>query len=256
VDPQALREFDPAQFKKTPRDVVIGATVQNNARYVETYLYKPNANDRLDVTLLKIQTAAGFTQIENHYDAERRVDEQIPQQHGKLLFQYDPANYKTTFTDRRANKREFVVAASAFADGATAESVTEIPAIPVGAPKRTHKLRHNRDGLLVSYTDPAGVVAESVYDEQATDVRARGNLLELTAIRDPFDRRERRILELAVERDAQHGGVVVQLIEGGTPYPFPIDIFEPELALKPRNQRQRSGRDRSQSAGGRWQVPG
>ena len=53
---------------------------------------------------------------------------------------------------------------------------------------------------------------------RALVLRARGNLLELAAVGDPLDRGERRILELAVERDAEDLGVILQPVERGAPH--------------------------------------
>src|SRR5207237_1037226 len=49
---------------------------------------------------------------------------------------------------------------------------------------------------------------------RALVLRARGDLLQLAAIGDPFDGRERRIAEVAVERRAENLGVILEGLEG------------------------------------------
>ena len=64
--------------------------------------------------------------------------------------------------------------------------------------------------------------------------RACGNLLELCPVGDPLDRGRRRILELAVQRDAQHLAVIAQRLERAAPHRFVLGV--------PRDRSERRAR--------------
>jgi RHS repeat-associated protein len=191
--PGTLKKVSPP---KATSPTLVGRQSKPDYRVSETYAYEVGPGGPLDLRLRKVFDSEDRLWLENTYTG-RRV---TAQKHGTGTFTFvpDAATGKLTVTDRAGNVTELVFPGSPFPDGAAPTEVKHLAnrTLDPNAADRTYTLRHNRDGLRVSLTEPSGVVTEHVYDEKNPDERARGNLL---AVRRRATTGEERVVSYGYE---------------------------------------------------------
>ncbi len=143
------------------------ATTQFPAGVTKTFVYDPDHN------VTHVTDAKGQTFVENIYDSQGRVEEQILGGHS-ILLDYSVPN-QTTETDRNGNRTVYTFDPN----GQVIEKEVLTRGFHPGEPvSYTITFTYNGDFLTASETFPKGNGVKYVYDELNSGRRARGNLLE------------------------------------------------------------------------------
>jgi len=170
-------------------------TITDYVGRVITFNYDPLTDDLLSITkpataqypsgvtksftyenhkVLTIEDFKGQTFVTNHYDSKARVDTQTLGS-GSFIFNYNTAG-QTTVTDRKG----YVVTYTIDANGNTTKKEEFAQRLRTDDPgSYITTYAYNADMLETSVTYPKGNGVKFVYDEENSDPRAYGNVLNI-----------------------------------------------------------------------------